>query len=296
MPIQFPRRLAPVLLALGVILAGCASPEDEASEPSAGAPGGDERAVDVADAPEAPNRRQLGASGDGQVIGADRRTVDGIEDGQSACREILIRYQGAVAAGDDVTRTREEAKALAESIREEIENGAEFNALVAEHSEGLSVDREGFIPPFPRGSRPKAFEEAAFALDLGEVSPVVETPWGFHILRGEDGTTYLASLILISHADSPAAPSRVERGRLEALRLASDLRERVIAHPDSFRYLAREYSDGAGRDMGGRLAAFNRFTHGKYFGDVVAGLEVDEISEVFETRQGYNILKRAAFP
>jgi len=286
MPFHIPPRLGLAALALGVILAGCAAPEEKPSDPPASSP---------TDAAEAPTQRQLGVAGDGPAVGGDRREVPDAEEGQAACREILVRYAGAVAAGDGVTRSHDEAKALAESILDELEGGADFNALVAEYSEGPTVDREGFIPPFTRGSRPRAFEDAAFSLEVGEVSGVLETPYGFHILKGEDGTTYLAMLILISHADSPAAPSRVERGRLDAVRLAAELRARVVAHPDSFPEIAREYSDGAGRDMGGRLGSFHRYTYGKYFGDIVAGLEPGEISEVFETRQGFNILKRMPF-
>jgi peptidyl-prolyl cis-trans isomerase SurA len=277
-----------LLLIGGVLALGCSSPDGEGSVP------------DVASGTSgtaSPDRRTLGVADSTPALGMDRRQVPGGDvSGQAACREILIRYRGAVGAGESVTRSKDEARDLARELLADLEAGADFVALVGEHSEGLSVDRDGFIPPFPRGLRPRAFEDAAFSLGEGDLSEVVETPWGFHILLGEDGQSFLANMILISHADSPAAPSRIERGRLEALRLASQLRDRLVAHPDSFAVLARKHSDGEGKEMGGRLAMFNRYSHGKYFGDVVASLEVGEVSEVFETRQGYNIIQRVALP
>ena len=70
------------------------------------------------------------------------------------------------------------------------------------------------------------------------------------------------------------------------------LRERVVAHPDSFPWVAREFTDGPRKQMGGNVGSFDLYTYGRFFGEIVAELDPGEISEVFETRQGFNIVKR----
>ena len=97
-------------------------------------------------------------------------------------RHILIRYAGARDAGDDVTRTQDEARALAEEIRSEVTGGS-FEATARERSEDSSAERGGRLGAVGRGMFQPAYEEAAFALDVGEISAVVETEYGYHVIE-----------------------------------------------------------------------------------------------------------------
>ncbi|MCX8037946.1 MAG: peptidyl-prolyl cis-trans isomerase [Candidatus Sumerlaeia bacterium] len=98
------------------------------------------------------------------------------------CRHILITYQGA--SRSLATRSREEARALAEKVRREaLEPGADFVALVRRYSEAPDKVRGGDVGVFDRGRMIQSFEEAAFALKPGEISAVVETRFGFHIIQ-----------------------------------------------------------------------------------------------------------------
>ncbi len=96
---------------------------------------------------------------------------------------ILIMYQGSLRAPDTVTRTKEEARALAEEVLAKVKAGEDFHELAKEYSDGPTKVRGGVLSPFGRGKMAPAFEQAAFALKKGEVSDVVETAFGFHIIK-----------------------------------------------------------------------------------------------------------------
>lgn len=99
-----------------------------------------------------------------------------------AASHILIGYRGADKS--EATRTKEDAKKLAEDLLKKAKlDGADFAELAKEHSEGPSASKGGDLGTFGKGKMAQAFEKAAFALEVDEISDVVETPFGFHIIK-----------------------------------------------------------------------------------------------------------------
>ena len=99
-----------------------------------------------------------------------------------AASHILISYKGSERS--QATRTKEEAKTLAEDMLEEAgKEGADFAELAKEHSDGPSNTKGGDLGTFKKGKMAPAFEEAAFKLEVGEISGVVETSFGFHVIK-----------------------------------------------------------------------------------------------------------------
>ena len=95
---------------------------------------------------------------------------------------ILIAYKGAERSG--ATRTKPAAKTLAETVLKLARTeGADFASLAQKHSDGPSKTKGGDLGAFKKGAMAKAFEEAAFKLKVGEISGVVETPFGFHVIK-----------------------------------------------------------------------------------------------------------------
>lgn len=100
---------------------------------------------------------------------------------------ILIAYAGAERADEETTRTKEEALSEAETLLEEVRNEpSEFSRFAQENSDGPSAEKGGDLGFFGKGQMTKAFEDAAFALDTQAISDVVETEFGYHIIKVTD--------------------------------------------------------------------------------------------------------------
>jgi hypothetical protein len=97
---------------------------------------------------------------------------------------ILISYKGADRADADISRSKEEAKAEAERIRKLIvDDGKDFAEMAKKHSDGPSSTKGGDLGKFKFEVMAKSFSEAAFALGINEVSEVVETGFGYHVIK-----------------------------------------------------------------------------------------------------------------
>ena len=103
---------------------------------------------------------------------------------QIGAKHILIMHAQSKSKPDDVTRSREDARRRAEEALTKLRIGAEFEALVKEYSdEPGGAERGGDLGVFDRSTMVKSFADAAFLLQVGEVSGVVETVYGFHIIK-----------------------------------------------------------------------------------------------------------------
>ena len=97
---------------------------------------------------------------------------------------ILIAYNGADRADADISRSKEEAKSEAERIRKLIvDDSKDFAEMAREHSDGPSSTKGGDLGKFKFEVMAKPFSEAAFALEINEISEVVETGFGFHVIK-----------------------------------------------------------------------------------------------------------------
>jgi hypothetical protein len=99
-------------------------------------------------------------------------------------QHVLVVYRGAKRAPKGVTRTKADAKARAQEALAKIRAGTPFEDVVKQYSDDAgSVDRMGSLGKFKRDAMDPAFSNAAFALKPSEVSDVVETPFGFHVIK-----------------------------------------------------------------------------------------------------------------
>ena len=101
-----------------------------------------------------------------------------------AAQHVLVAYKGAKGAPKTITRSKADAKKRAEEVAAKAKSGADFAALAAEYSDDPgSKERMGSVGKFTRDKMVKAFSDAAFALGVDEISDVVESEFGFHVIK-----------------------------------------------------------------------------------------------------------------
>lgn len=98
---------------------------------------------------------------------------------------ILIAYEGAERS--QATRTRDEALELIETLMDSIySDDLAFEEAARRYSDCPSGQEGGDLGPFSRNVMTPGFEDAAFSIEVDDISGIVETPFGFHlILRTE---------------------------------------------------------------------------------------------------------------
>ena len=110
---------------------------------------------------------------------------------QAKARHILIAFKGSPAAQPGKPElTEEQAKAKAEEIRKQLVAGASFEELAKKESDDTgSGARGGDLGSFGRGQMVGEFENAVFAAKEGEITPVVRTQFGYHVIKVDEQKT-----------------------------------------------------------------------------------------------------------
>jgi hypothetical protein len=99
-------------------------------------------------------------------------------------QHLLVMYKGSKNAPKGVTRTKDEARMRAQEALELIKKGQDFDKVVAAYTdEPGGAARRGDLGRFSRDMMVRSFSDAAFALDVGQVSTVIESPFGFHVIK-----------------------------------------------------------------------------------------------------------------
>lgn len=96
-------------------------------------------------------------------------------------RHILVKSDE-----NDSPELKAEKRHLIDGLLARLRKGEDFAALAKEQSEDGSAAKGGDLGFFPKGRMVKPFEEAAFSLAAGEISDVVESRYGFHIIKVEE--------------------------------------------------------------------------------------------------------------
>jgi peptidyl-prolyl cis-trans isomerase D len=155
---------------------------------------------------------------------------------------------------DSATRKAANQKAQATLVK--IQRGANFGQLASQLSEdpGSKAD-SGYLPPSPKGRFVAAFDSAGWSLQPGQVSGLVETPFGFHIIRRPPLTDarerivgYLTQRAAV-HLDSLYMDSLADANQIEVLADAPVIMRTAAESPDD----ARKSSKALVRFRGGQL-------------------------------------------
>ncbi|MFC1713216.1 peptidylprolyl isomerase [Candidatus Poribacteria bacterium] len=104
-----------------------------------------------------------------------------VKQEQVKASHILIKV-----APDADDQAKSDAKSEIQAILEKARGGEDFAELAKEYSQGPSAPSGGDLGYFTRGRMVKPFEDAAFSLEMGQISEVVETQFGYHIILNVD--------------------------------------------------------------------------------------------------------------
>ena len=96
-------------------------------------------------------------------------------------RHILLRLPGDA---DDAAKA--ERRQQLQEVRERIVDGADFAEEAKEVSQDMTKEKGGDLGWFKPGEMVPAFESAAFGLQPGEMSDIVESPFGLHLIKVEE--------------------------------------------------------------------------------------------------------------
>jgi peptidyl-prolyl cis-trans isomerase SurA len=204
---------------------------------------------------------------------------------------ILIRLDQNASPEDTM-----KAYAKITSIRKRIENGEDFSKIAKEVSEDPSaITNGGDLGYFTAFQMVFPFEEAAYNTNVGQLSPIVRTRFGYHILKVVDqrsarGILKTAHIMIAVKRDGNSAD-------LEAAKKKIDEIYAKLVSGEKFEELAANFSDDPGSsEKGGKLPEFGSGTTTRMvpeFEDAAFLLNKDgEFSKPIQTDFGYHIIKR----
>lgn len=154
---------------------------------------------------------------------------------------------------------RERVRGELAQLRERILKGEKFSMLAKLYSQDPgSASKGGELGFFGRGDMVVEFESAAFALKPGEVSPIVESQYGFHIIQLIERRGNMVNVRHILLQPKTSSEDLLQaRMRLDSLAL--EIRQGKV----SFEEAAKQYSDGGSKSRGGIVT--NPSTGGSQF-------------------------------
>ena len=206
-----------------------------------------------------------------------------------AASHVLVAYQGAVGAPASVSRTREEARARAVALHDQLVRGADFAQFARSSSDGPSAPRGGSLGVYRVGTMVPAFEAQVAAVPVGALTPAFETPFGFHVVRRDAVIEARVAHLLISYAGAhQSASSRTEaeaRARAEQALAALNAGQ-------PFAKVAADLSDDVTASHGGELGLIAPGQMIPAFEQAAFALKEGEHSGVVQSPYGFHIVLR----
>jgi peptidyl-prolyl cis-trans isomerase SurA len=203
-------------------------------------------------------------------------------------RHILVALPES-AGPDDIAK----ARAKAEAALAELRGGAEFASVAARYSDARDALEGGDLGWRPLDRLPTVYAEAAQGLKAGQLSELLRSPSGFHIIqlaevRGAQGQ---AATLTETHARHILIQPRENVSDDEARRRLAELRERILKGED-FAALARTYSDDKGSaERGGDLGWARPGMMVEAFEQVMNATAPGQVSEPFRSPFGWHIVQ-----
>jgi peptidyl-prolyl cis-trans isomerase SurA len=233
-------------------------------------------------------RREVGSEGDVTEAEVERYYEENKDSFPERPESIRLSHIYVSVVPDSAAY--ELARQRAEEIRSRVLAGEDFADLASEYSADPSAASGGDLGYFKRGQLDPAFEQAVFSLEPGEISEVVQSRLGFHVIKLADlkGESARAGHILIPVT---ATAENAQRALTKATRIKV-----ALDSGEDFTELARtESEDLETRDIGGDLGYFAVDEIAEPIRETVLELPVGEISDVTQAPDGYHIFLKTEY-
>ena len=199
---------------------------------------------------------------------------------------ILLQFPANASKEDTIAVFR-----MAQKLKTEAENGADFNELALEYSDDPSAkENRGSLGFFTALQMVHQFEDAAYSLEVGQISDPILTDFGYHIVKLEDrkpnpGEVRVSHILVRSQGD----PVSEER----AMRKIGEIYMELQKPETVWETVCQQYSEDFGtKNTGGRLPWISLGTVIPEFERVAFALsEEGEISPPVKTPYGYHIIR-----
>ena len=178
----------------------------------------------------------------------------------------------------------------AQEIRDMALKGSDFAELAKQFSEGPSKEQGGDLGLFSRDQMVKPFEDAAFALEVGGISEVVKTTFGYHIIKLEEISPAVTQPFE-QVKESIRKKLQTEQARPLAFQVANEAYEGIIGSGSLSAYLEANPSMTVQEtDFFSRSAPPKELGGDQKFLNAAFSLKEKELSSLVETSDGYAII------
>ena len=209
--------------------------------------------------------------------------------------QILVRIPENASAEQIAAR-----RSRAEEVATQLRAGADFTKLAASYSDSVDALKGGELGFRTADRLPQLFVDAVANLKEGEVSPVLKSPNGFHILKLigkrtqsvlKEGSSPAAAAVQQTHARHILIKVNQVVSSAEALRKLTDLKQRLDNKSATFEELAKLYSNDGSAAKGGDLGFIYPGDTVPEFERAMNALKVGEVSAPIETQFGYHLIQ-----
>jgi peptidyl-prolyl cis-trans isomerase SurA len=199
---------------------------------------------------------------------------------------ILLRLPEQ-ASPEQVARQRERAEDVLRQSRE----GADFAKLAVSHSDAPDALQGGNMGWRERDRLPELFVEVLASMKPGELSPVLRSPAGFHVIKLlEQRGGGAAAQVEQTHARHILVKTSEVVSEADAKRKLNNMRDRIVNGVD-FGELAKLNSDDGSASKGGDLGWIYPGDTVPEFERVMDGLKIGELSEPFKSQFGWHLMQ-----
>ena len=201
-------------------------------------------------------------------------------------QHILVSVKGGLTEAETMA-----VKDKAQDILNRLEEGESFEKLAATYSSGQKALEGGFLGWRTSAELPTLFSKTVSSLKVGEISELIRSGAGFHILRLNDkrgNTVKFMDQTLSRHILVQPSEIRTQR---QAELLIKDIHKRLLEGED-FKQLARQYSEDPGSKMdGGNLGWANPGEYDPAFETTLNATEIGEISDPVQSSFGWHVIE-----